>query len=125
MVRIGGDTMNCLRCGKELESEHNFCDECVAEMEQHPVKPGTPIQLPNRDTRKIPKRTNFRLAESKWQDKIFRLKTTIVFLCILIVLLLAALVLCVGMLLQVTPAWINELFFENPAVSSIIQSGGQ
>ena len=117
--------MNCIRCGKELENEQVFCDECQAEMEQHPVKPGTPIQLPARETRKIPKRTNFRLAESKWQDKIFRLKMLINFMSVLIVLLLAALALCICIMLQLTPDWINELVFDNAVFGYIVNNGGQ
>ncbi len=40
--------MHCLKCGKKLGASQVFCDECVAKMEQNPVKPGTLINLPNR-----------------------------------------------------------------------------
>lgn len=114
--------MSCMRCGKETDENQVFCTECLKDMEQQPVKPGTPIQLPNRENRGSTKRASFRLAASKWQDKIFLLKYIIFWLVILIVLLTAALVLCVCMLLQVTPEWINELFFDNPAVQSVISN---
>ena len=115
--------MNCMRCGKEIAEDQSFCEECLVEMEQQPVKPGTPIQLPQRQERGTVKRSSFKLASSKWQDKIFRLKYTIFGLIVLIVLLAAGLALCIAMLLQVTPEWINELFFENPVVQSVVSNG--
>ena len=117
--------MSCMRCGKEIDEGQVFCVECLTDMERHPVKPGTPIQLPPRNNQTAVKRTSFRLAESKWQDRIFRLKYIMFWLIVLIVLLTAALVLCVCMLLQVTPEWINKLFFENPAVQAVIANAGK
>ena len=40
--------MNCIKCGRELDSEGVFCAECLAVMERHPVKPGTVVLLPPR-----------------------------------------------------------------------------
>lgn len=111
--------MSCMRCGKETEESQVFCAECLADMERHPVKPGTPVQLPVRQPNPTVKRERFRLAESKWTDKIFRLKYIIVCLIILIVLLAAALALCICMLLQVTPDWINDLFYGRATIASI------
>lgn len=114
--------MSCMRCGKEIGEGQVFCAECLAEMERHPVKPGTPIQLPHRAIRSTAKRGSFKLAASKWQDKIFILKYIIFWLVVLIVLLAAALTLCICMLLQVTPAWVNELFLDNPVVQSVVSN---
>lgn len=36
--------MNCLKCGRE--TDQTFCETCRAEMEKHPVKPGTIVLLP-------------------------------------------------------------------------------
>ena len=38
--------MNCMKCGRETESDQIFCCTCLLEMEQSPVKPGTVILLP-------------------------------------------------------------------------------
>ena len=116
--------MSCIRCGKEANVDQVFCAECLADMERHPVKPGTPIQLPNREDRSTIKRTSFKLAASKWQDKIFRLKYTIFWLIVIIVLLAAALALAMCMLLQITPAWVDEFFYQQPFVRSIIENAG-
>lgn len=36
--------MNCLKCGRE--TEQTFCEQCRADMEKNPVKPGTIVLLP-------------------------------------------------------------------------------
>ena len=38
--------MNCIKCGREIPLGQVFCKECLAEMEKHPIQPGTPVQLP-------------------------------------------------------------------------------
>lgn len=40
--------MNCMKCGKKIADSAVFCENCLANMELHPVKPGTPVNLPNR-----------------------------------------------------------------------------
>ena len=40
--------MYCLKCGKD--SKEVFCEECRQTMEQYPVKPGTPVSIPDRET---------------------------------------------------------------------------
>lgn len=104
--------MKCIRCGKETDENQVFCKECLQDMQRHPVKPETPIHLPNREDRVPTKRSNFRVAASKWQDQIFRLKYAIVWLVILIILLVMALALCMSIILQITPNWIQDLIDE-------------
>ena len=40
--------MACLKCGKETQGSHVFCQHCQAAMDAAPVKPGTPVHLPHR-----------------------------------------------------------------------------
>ena len=40
--------MNCMKCGREMTQQQAFCEECLAEMEKYPVKPGTVVHLPRR-----------------------------------------------------------------------------
>ena len=117
---------HCMRCGKEMAEGQNFrfCEECLVEMEKNPVKPGTPIQLPKREETLVIKRGSFRLAVSKWQDKIFLLKYIIFWLVVILILLAAALALCICMLLEVTPDWINNLFFEHLTVAPLFMIPG-
>lgn len=56
--------LKCMRCGKDTEDRAVFCPECLADMERHPVKPGTIIRIPVRqehDTRK-PTKKNWDLS---------------------------------------------------------------
>lgn len=39
--------MYCLKCGKTCKDV--FCAECVQNMENYPVKPGTPVSIPDRE----------------------------------------------------------------------------
>ena len=47
-MKMGGMSMNCMKCGRELSGDGVFCAECLAEMENYPVKPGTVVHLPRR-----------------------------------------------------------------------------
>ena len=112
--------MSCMRCGKETEADNVFCNECLEDMKRHPVKPGTPIQLPVRENSGPVKRASFKLAESKWHDRIFRLRYTMFWMWLLIILLTGMLVLTMCILLQITPDWFNKMFFESDAVQFIV-----
>ena len=39
--------MQCMRCGRDVEEGQVFCEECRAEMEKYPVRPGTAVLLPH------------------------------------------------------------------------------
>lgn len=40
--------MGCIKCGKKTKDEQTFCPQCLAVMEEYPVKADVHIQLPNR-----------------------------------------------------------------------------
>lgn len=83
--------MECLKCGKETELDQCFCKECMAQMEKYPVKPGTPVQLPQPSTRiSAPKERPKKKAASEAEQiaKLYHRNQ------ILMVLLLLALTLC-------------------------------
>ena len=52
--------MNCMKCGREIALGQVFCKECLADMDQHPVKPGTPIVLPTQPATPAPRRAPVR-----------------------------------------------------------------
>lgn len=41
----------CLKCGNKTEGRSVFCGTCLEVMEQYPVKPGTVVHLPRRQSR--------------------------------------------------------------------------
>lgn len=100
--------MNCIRCGKETEENQVFCKDCLADMERHPVKPGTPILLPNREERGTTKRPSFKISSSKWENQVYRLKRLVTFLWVLVFVLAAALAVCICSILGLMPDWFNE-----------------
>ena len=55
--------MSCLKCGQEVSAGQIFCDSCLADMERHPVKPGTPVIIPKRSNPPPSKRTYKRLQK--------------------------------------------------------------
>ena len=38
--------MYCMKCGREASADQVFCDACLAEMEQEPVRIDTPVMIP-------------------------------------------------------------------------------
>lgn len=38
--------MQCLKCGKEIPAKDVFCNECLAQMQHYPIKPGTVALIP-------------------------------------------------------------------------------
>ena len=41
--------MNCMKCGREIALGQVFCKDCLADMAEYPVTPGTPVILPAND----------------------------------------------------------------------------
>ena len=48
--------MWCLKCGKDTKDEQVFCPQCLAGMDDYPVRPDVHIQLPNHEARNNPKK---------------------------------------------------------------------
>ena len=55
--------MNCMKCGQEIEEGQVFCADCLAEMKEYPVKPGTVVQLPRRKPASVTKK-----VYAKWRQ---------------------------------------------------------
>lgn len=86
--------MECLKCGKETKENQVFCSECKQIMEQYPVKPGTPIQLPKRAAPTQEKKVSHKKTQSL-EQRIARQQLWLKRLCLVIL----GLVLTVGVLL--------------------------
>ena len=86
--------MACLKCGKETGENQVFCSECKQIMEQYPVKPGTPIQLPKRAAPTHERRVSHQKQQSA-EQRIARLKLWLKRLSIVIL----GLLLTVGVLI--------------------------
>ncbi len=74
--------MQCMRCGREISAEQVFCEECLRDMERHPVKPGTVVHIPKQPARpqKRPERrttTEQQLAALRRQVQILSFSLTL------------------------------------------------
>lgn len=88
--------MECLKCRRETQAGEVFCPECLKVMAASPVKPGTPVTLPRRDSlrRPVPQK-----KAMKPEEVIAKLRKKIRLLLIAVVvlgLLLAASLGCIG-----------------------------
>ncbi len=112
--------MQCLRCGRETDGEHVFCFLCESVMVKHPVKPNTVVTIPERSVRN---RTTPARKPQRQEDNTAQLQRTILQLRLWVCMLMAALMLCVGVL-----TWQELNQQKKPAIgqnyTSIIEFGG-
>ena len=112
--------MHCLRCGREIENEQVFCFLCESIMVKQPVKQNTVVTLPDRSARP---RTNPVRKPQKQEDDSEQLRQTIRQLRLWVCMLMAALMICVGIL-----TWQELTREEKPAIgqnyNSIIDFDG-
>jgi hypothetical protein len=85
-------SMNCMKCGREMSDEGVFCGECLAEMENYPVRPGTLIQLPRRKQEPAVKKTRHRRKpQPSPEEQVKVLRRALWRLCAVLLVVLALL----------------------------------
>lgn len=92
------ETLKCIKCGTAVPADQVFCGACQEEMERYPVKPGTPILLPNR-SEKVSTKSSHKKAR-KSEDIIANLRAFIFWLILLVVALSTALAITISLLLS-------------------------
>ncbi len=83
------EEIKCLKCGRSRRENQAFCDECLAEMEKYPVKPGVVVLLPQREKSSF-KPTGRRRAIPSPEEQVARLKKRLIALWLALLLALAA-----------------------------------
>ena len=84
--------MKCLKCGRE--TGQTFCEGCLEDMDRHPVKPGTIVQLPK------DRSTSYTRRNQNWQPmisletRVEKQRQTIRLLSVTVVVLLLMLIGC-------------------------------
>lgn len=98
--------MYCMKCGRELKDNQVFCPDCLAVMENYPVKPGTPIQLPNHTNDPVPVKTP-KKKQKKPEEQILHLRSTVRWLSLALIAALAAFLITAFMMLWLLdgPGW--------------------
>lgn len=112
----------CLKCGKEIPEKRVFCEECLDIMALHPVKPGTPVQLPVRPSQTAVKRSS-RRKELSPEQQLKRHKSAIAWLCGLLLASWVGLGVTVAMLFQEQPQ--QEPQLPAPRSSTLITTNDQ
>lgn len=83
--------MLCLKCGRDTKNDRFFCEECLSSMAQYPVKPGTPVNLPQRTNSVAVKKAPRRAAVPAPEEQILHLRRTNRILRLILLLLILAL----------------------------------
>ncbi len=102
--------MTCMRCGRQLETEQAFCEDCLEEMKKYPVKPGTPVQVPPSSRTSTPRKTPVRRRTVSPEEQIRVLKKRI---RVLLALLLVTLAMAMAMI-HPTVQYIQRAYFRRP-----------
>lgn len=91
--------MNCLKCGKSVEGQQVFCDDCLDSMADCPVKPGTLVYLPLRETAPAEKKTS-RTKKGTPGDRLLQMARAVRWLMVTVAVLSVLLTLVAGILLH-------------------------
>ena len=100
--------MNCVKCGREIEEDQVFCETCLDEMQQYPVKPDVAIHIPSHKHEEESKKVNTRKKLLTPSEQILKLRRKVLRLRILILVL----VLLCGCLGYVVARTVEELDFQ-------------
>ncbi len=99
-LKLGGMGMNCIKCGRELSDTQVFCPRCLEQMEQYPVKPGTPVLLPPTRPNGQARPKKHQKTEKKPEEQVQALRSALSWLTAALVVALLAFALCAGLLLH-------------------------
>lgn len=102
--------MNCMKCGTELKKSGVFCEKCLEDMANYPVKPNISVQIPYRPAPAPVKKKSRRHKYVKPEEQIRHLKLVRKRLIGLLLLTLLLLALCAGALVWlIISGHLNEL----------------
>ena len=66
--------MQCLKCGRDTTENQVFCDSCLQTMDAYPIKPGTAVHLPHRDTWEAAKKQSHRKRPMSQDEQLLYLR---------------------------------------------------
>ncbi len=96
--------MICLKCGRSIAEDQVFCGDCLAKMDESPVKPGTPVLLPIPKNQAAVKKQTSRKRVIPPEEQVIHLRKALkrMYLCVavLIVVLGMATALLVSQMLK-------------------------
>ena len=110
--------MSCLKCGQEVSPGQIFCDACLADMEKHPVKPGTPVIIPKQSKPLPSKRTHKRIQ--KPEDLIASQRQLIGWLLTTVIILVLAVAALTFLVFHFKAKTENRSFLDNASTTQIV-----
>ena len=81
--------MNCMKCGRESEDDNVFCQNCLLEMEKHPILPETVVLLPRRRESAVTKKATKRHIPTA-DEQIAELREWVRILLVIVVVCIVA-----------------------------------
>ena len=90
---------NCLKCGNKIDDRAAFCDDCLAILEQYPVKPGTVAHIQPRP-QYVERKVSEDYREKVDKVQLAQANKTIRLLVVLTLILSALLLTAIGFLLE-------------------------
>lgn len=90
--------MECMKCGREILAGDVFCDICLKDMANYPVKPGTVVHIPRREPRR-PAERRVKISLEK-QIEVLKIRNRV-----LALLLALSVCLMIGMGIWVLKHW--------------------
>ena len=113
--------MNCMKCGREVEEDQVFCQECLEQMENEPIRISTPVHIPRQPT----KGTTTHHAVLHPEDEIRRLERANERLRVWVILLaMASLLLAMAVYHKEVASVVEELGKNYSVVETKIVSRG-
>ena len=96
IVYLGVGSVNCLKCGREIEEGQVFCNDCLVQMAKYPVKPGTAVLLPSRGSAAASKKAHSRRRSKAAQEeqikalkKHIRILSALLAFCVVLLIVLS------------------------------------
>lgn len=96
IVYLGVSSVNCLKCGREIEEGQVFCNDCLVQMAKYPVKPGTAVLLPSRGSAAVSKKVHSRRRtkaapeeQLKALKKRIRILSALLSVCVVLLIVLS------------------------------------
>lgn len=84
------DNNACMKCGRERPENQVFCEKCLADMKEHPVKPGVVVLLPRREEASVKAAPKRRQPALPPEEQVKILKKQVVSLILAVLILLGA-----------------------------------
>ena len=99
-MRKEAPPLNCMKCGREIPLGQVFCKDCLSDMENFPIDPNTPLQLPVQPDETAPRRTSVLRKAKKPEEQIALLKKWVISLGCSLVAVIIAFAVTVAILVQ-------------------------